>query len=95
MTPSAFKELEGNEEHHYLSLFDNHPKGEGVLIGRRSILKLKIEREEMSWADVWLEAVAFDPIFKAWSKKILVIVGTSKKLNDAGVRLSIIYKAYS
>lgn len=61
--PSAFKELEGNEDHHYLSLFNDHPKGEGVLIGPCSILRLKIAREEMSLADAGLEAKAFDPIF--------------------------------
>lgn len=31
-TPPAFKDLEGDERHHYLPLIDDNPKGKGMLI---------------------------------------------------------------
>lgn len=54
----AFEYLDGAEEHHYMPLLDDHHETEGVMITTRSILWMRIEREEMLQADVQFESKA-------------------------------------
>lgn len=42
--PTAFKDLEGDEDHHYVTLFENNLKGDSVLIAPISVLHMRIER---------------------------------------------------
>lgn len=44
-----FEDNEKYEGHHYISLFDDHPKEEGVLISPESILRMRMERGELPW----------------------------------------------
>lgn len=44
--PFVFIELEGDEEHNHLPLFDDHSEGERMLIAPGSIQRLRIERKK-------------------------------------------------
>lgn len=44
-SPSSSKDVEGDDQHHYITLFDDHSKGDGVMMAPHSILKRRAERE--------------------------------------------------
>lgn len=54
----VFKYLEGDEEHHYLPLFDDHTEGKSMSLASYAIVGLKIEREDMLWVDIKFETEA-------------------------------------
>lgn len=49
--PTTFEDLEGDEEHHYVSLFYDHPEQRGGVMVAPYFL-LKIQREEIPLFDV-------------------------------------------
>lgn len=49
------EEVEGDEDHHYITLFEDYPKGERVLIAPRSIMRMRVERKELPWTDIPFE----------------------------------------
>lgn len=49
--PPPFEDIEEDENHQYLTLFDDHPEGEVVLITHCSIPRMRVEKGELSWDD--------------------------------------------
>lgn len=50
--PCLFESSKEEGNHHYLNLFDDHPKGDGILITPWSIPTMRIEKGELPWADL-------------------------------------------
>lgn len=46
--PPPFEDSKDDENHNYSNLFDDHHKGEGVLISPRSIVTMRVVKEEPS-----------------------------------------------
>lgn len=44
--PPQFENTKGDEKHQYLTLFDDHVEGKGMLITLSSILRMRIEKRE-------------------------------------------------
>lgn len=57
--------------------FDEHPKGEGVPITPHSILRMRVKKGELPWADIRLESKAqSNRSFDASCQKVLAFPGT-------------------
>lgn len=66
-TPPPCEDTEDDKNHEYLSLFDKHTKGEGLLIAPRSILRMRVKKGELPWADLRFESkTQSNQPFNAW-----------------------------
>lgn len=54
--PPLFESTNKEDNHHYLTLFDDHMKGEDVLITPRIILMMGVKKRELPWTDLRLDA---------------------------------------
>lgn len=45
----------GDEYHHCITLFDDHPEGDGVLIAPQPVW-MRVEREELPWINICFES---------------------------------------
>lgn len=50
--PPPFESTNEEGNHIYLNLFDDHPKVDGILITPSSILRMRVEKGELPWADL-------------------------------------------
>lgn len=48
----------GEDEHHCITLLNDHPEGGGMLINPRSIFWMRVEMEELPWTDIHFESIA-------------------------------------
>lgn len=46
-TPQSFEDTKEDENHQYLTLLNDHPEGEDVLIIPRSILRIRVKKGEL------------------------------------------------
>lgn len=51
-----FESVKEDEHQVYQTLFEDHPEGDGLTVGPRSILRTVTEREEMSRSDLRFES---------------------------------------
>lgn len=56
-----FEKNEEYENHNYIILFNDHPKGEGVLISPRSIQRMRVEKGELPGVDARFEFLPLMP----------------------------------
>lgn len=42
-----FESTYEKDHHNYLTLFDNHAKGNAILIGLRSVLRMRMEKDDL------------------------------------------------
>lgn len=51
--PPPFKSICEKDNHHYLKLFDDRPKRDGIMISPRSILRMRVEKAELA-CQIWV-----------------------------------------
>lgn len=93
IAPPPFKYMEEDEDHHHVSLFDDHPVGNGVTYKiSPSTLRMRVEREELPWAEARFESKTWSNLaFEARLQKTQWVSGVSQRFNYTCFKMPIIY----
>lgn len=82
--------IEEDEHHVYQTLFEDHPKGEGIFV----ILNIRVERAEVPWSDLRFESKLGVTNLIYMVKKILVIPGVSIRMLKVGLKKALDYSQF-
>lgn len=75
------------ESEGYRTLYPDNNDGKGAMIPPLSILRMRVEKEEMSFSTVhFLSKSHQHKKFKEWAKVILAQSEMSTRLNDLGIK---------
>lgn len=67
-------------------LFNDSTDGEGVIVPPRSVLRMRIEKEEVPFCAInFLRKSSHQEKFDSWADIIFAQSGMKKKLNDLGI----------
>lgn len=70
----------------YQTLFSDNVEGKGLVIPPRSILRMRVNKEEMPLSEVcFISKTHQHEKFKEWAKEMLAQPGMSKKLLELGI----------
>lgn len=70
--PRPIKRANEEDNHHYLMPFDDHPEEDGILTNPRSIMKMRVEKGELPWADLRIQIQNLsNQLFNTWCQKVL------------------------
>lgn len=80
----TFESTDKKDNHHFLTLFDDHPEGDCILINCRPIRGMSFKKYELPWANLWLESkTQSNQLFDVWWQKVLAFPRVTTKLNQS------------
>lgn len=88
LSPSFPFESTDEEDHHpYLTLFDDHPQGERILVSPHKLFSMRIEKGEMRWFELMYEwKTQTTQLYDVWCLKVMGLPGVTNMMYQAGVK---------